>query len=561
MNILSYISEINISAIIYPWLNYGDISINYGIKLDSLSMIVLVPVGIITLCVLLYAIEYMHGDPRRNLFLSILSIFAIFMTILVIADNYLVMFIGWEYVGVVSYLLISFWSTRIAAMKAALSAILLNRMGDTFFMIALGILISNLHSVDYNTINILSEYITPSIITYISICLIIAATAKSAQLGLHTWLLSAMEGPTPVSSLLHAATMVCAGVYVLARSSNILNASTFSENIIIYLGALTTLVSGLIATTTNDIKKVIALSTMSQLSMMMISIGGGNYDLAMYHLYCHAFFKALLFMSAGAVIHSIRSETQDIRAYGGLINYMPLTYTMMLIASLSLMAIPGLTGYYSKDIIIESTYGQYNLNSFNVWLLALSSAVLTAIYSIRILYITYLAVPKTTKVNYSFIHENYRMLAPMFILTIYSIYIGYNTNILYDVPSAMPANEAIIDTEFTLPWYIKLAPLVIGLSLSLWLVYIYEYAYKVKVSKVKLYLSSRIHFDQILNNIIIRNVLVLGGNLSTIIDNGLLRILGSTGVVYSLIYIPFIWLIINIILIIHEEEIPHRRCG
>ena len=380
MQLLYYIYEEPVTIHLGTWISLGDIVIPFGLSLDSLAMTVIVPVGIITLCVLAYAIEYMSHDPNRNRFYIILSIFAVFMTILVVSDNYLMMFIGWEFVGVISYLLISFWSTRITAMKSALSAILLNRMGDTFFVIALGLMINYYHAVDYDTIALVTPYMNTFLLNTLGLLLLLAATAKSAQLGLHAWLLQAMEGPTPVSALLHAATMVCAGVYVLVRSYMILEYTPTMLLIICWLGGLTTLVSGLIAIVTNDIKRVIALSTMSQLSIMVLAIGISAYDLAIYHLYCHAFFKALLFMGAGSVIHSFVAESQDMRKYGGLIEYLPFSYTAILIASLSLMAIPGLTGYYSKDIIIESLYGSYTLSGYILYYIAVGSATLTSIY-------------------------------------------------------------------------------------------------------------------------------------------------------------------------------------
>jgi hypothetical protein len=263
---IKYFYEEPISIQLGTWLSVGDIVINYGIILDSLSMVVIVPVGIVTLAVLIYALDYMRHDPNRNRFYIILSVFAIFMTILVISDNYLMMFIGWEFVGVVSYLLISFWNTRIAAMKSALSAILLNRMGDTLFVICLGSMLSLFHALDFDTIELLTPHIDTYILNLLAIMLLIAATAKSAQLGLHGWLLSAMEGPTPVSALLHAATMVCSGVFVLVRSSFILEYTPSVLLVILWLAGFTTLISGLIAVVTNDIKRVIALSTMSQLA-------------------------------------------------------------------------------------------------------------------------------------------------------------------------------------------------------------------------------------------------------------------------------------------------------
>nr|YP_008474842.1 NADH dehydrogenase subunit 5 [Candida saraburiensis]AGS44047.1 NADH dehydrogenase subunit 5 [Candida saraburiensis] len=549
LNYFYYIHEESINITLGNWINLGDLIIPYGIILDPLAMTVLVPVGIITICVLIYALAYMAHDPNRNRFYIILSIFAIFMTILVISDNYLMMFIGWEFVGVISYLLISFWSTRIAAMKSALSAILLNRMGDTFFVIALGLIINYYKAVDFDTIILLSPYMNTILLNILGLLLTLAACAKSAQLGLHAWLLLAMEGPTPVSALLHAATMVCAGVYVLVRSFPIIEYAPTMLLALCWLGGLTTLVSGLIALVTNDIKRVIALSTMSQLSIMVLAIGISSYDLAIYHLYCHAFFKALLFMGAGSVIHSVISETQDMRKYGGLINYLPFSYVAILIASLSLMAIPGLTGYYSKDIIIESLYGTYTFSGYILYYIAVASATLTSLYSLRVLYLTFLSTPKGNKYTYNFVHENVGMLIPMIILIIYSIYLGYNRdNVIGHYAMGLPMNNNFIETEYTLPTIIKLMPLILGISLSSFLVYTYEFTYKLNNNKIYDYFNNRIYFDQLLNNMIIRKTLWMSGYLNRYIDQGLLRVIGSTGVSRAITYINVLF-IINVIYI------------
>ena len=549
INWLTYINEETIYINLGTWISLGDIQINYGLLLDSLSMVVMVPVGIVTLAVLFYAIDYMRFDPNRNRFYIILSVFAIFMTVLVVSDNYVMMFIGWEFVGVISYLLISFWNTRIAAMKSALSAILLNRMGDTLFVICIGTMLSLFHAVDFDTIELLTPHTDTFILNLIAIMLLIAATAKSAQLGLHGWLLSAMEGPTPVSALLHAATMVCSGVFVLVRSSYILEYTPSVLLIILWLGGFTTLISGLIAVVTNDIKRVIALSTMSQLAMMMLAIGSSAYDLAIYHLYCHAFFKALLFMSAGSIIHSYMSETQDMRKYGGLIEYLPFSYTTMFIASLSLMAIPGLTGYYSKDIIIESLYGTYTVSGYIMYYIATASATLTAIYSLRVLYLTFYNNPRGNKYTYSFIHESNHMIIPMTILAIYSIFLGYyRDNVIFHLNLGLPHTNTFIETEFTIPTLFKWLPMILGISLSLTLIYIYEFIYKINKSSIYNYFNQRIYYDQLLNNLIIRPVLKFGGLLNVYTDNGLLKVLGSTGISRFLTYIPVI-ILINLIIL------------
>lgn len=301
--------------------------------------------------------------------------------------------------------------------------------------------------------------------------------------------------------------------------------------------------------------------------MMMLAIGSSAYDLAIYHLYCHAFFKALLFMSAGSIIHSYMSETQDMRKYGGLLNYLPFSYTTMVIASLSLMAIPGLTGYYSKDIIIESLYGTYTVSGYIMYYIATASATLTAIYSIRVLYLTFYNNPRSNKYTYSFIHESNHMAIPMTILAIYSIFLGYaRDNVTFHLVMGLPHTNSFIETEYTLPAIFKLLPLILGIGLSLTLVYIYEFAYKISKSSIYTYFNQRIYYDQLLNNIILRPVLKFGGYLNVYIDNGLLKVLGSTGVYRALNYLPIL-LIINLLYLFifyplsHFKHMPPRRGG
>jgi len=529
---LNYFHEESIHIILGNWFNIGNISVNYGLMLDSLSMTVIVPIGIVTICVLMYSIKYMEYDSNRNSFYILISVFAIFMTILIVSDNFIMMFIGWEFVGIISYILISFWNTRIKAMKAALSAILLNRFGDTFYIIGIIFILNIYHTTEFSVMEVMTPYIDTTYLNIIGIMMLIAATAKSAQLGLHSWLLNAMEGPTPVSSLLHAATMVCSGIYLLVRGSFILEYTPTISLIILWLGGLTTLISGLIAIVTNDIKRVIALSTMSQLAIMMLAIGSSAYDLAIYHLYCHAFFKALLFMSAGSIIHSYVSETQDLRKYGGIINYLPYTYICILIASLSLMAIPGLTGYYSKDIIIETLYGTYNLSGYIMYYVATTSAILTSVYSLRVIYLTFINNPKINKYSLTFIHDDKFMIIPMTILALYSIFLGYNRDsVIFHMNLGLPHTNSFIETEFCIPLIYKWIPLLGGLSISLLLLLLYELSYKLYHNKhLYNYLNSKIYFDQLLNNLIIRPVLVTSGFIMTYIDNGLLKSLGPTGI-------------------------------
>nr|YP_008578734.1 NADH dehydrogenase subunit 5 [Candida prachuapensis]AGW07365.1 NADH dehydrogenase subunit 5 [Candida prachuapensis] len=538
-----YQYETTIYINIGNWLNMGDLNMPYGLALDNLAMTVLVPVGIITLCVLLYAMAYMAHDPNRNRFYIILSMFAMFMTMLIMADNYLMMFMGWEFVGVMSYLLMSFWSTRINAMKSALSAMLLNRMGDTFFVICLALTIIYYRAVDFETMNLVSPYMNNVTLNSTGMTLVLAATAKSAQLGLHSWLLSAMEGPTPVSATLHAATMVCAGMFVLVRSYTMLEYSPSMSTFICWLGGLTTTVSGLIALVTNDIKRVMALSTMSQTSMMMLAMGISSYDLAMYHLYCHAFFKATLFMAAGSVMHSLIAETQDMRKYGGLQQYLPFSYVAMTMASLSLMAMPGLTGYYSKDIIMESLYGNYSMSGYILYYMAVASATLTSLYSTRLLYLTFINNPMSNRNTYTFVHENVGMTYPMFMLIMYSMYLGYNRdNVIGHYSLTTPINNHFIDTEFTVPTLYKLLPLMAGMTLSMWLVYTYEVSYKLNYTTVYSYLNNRIYFDQLLNNKMMRGMLKMSNKMNVNMDQGTTKATGSTGISRAMTYINMLFM-------------------
>lgn len=328
------------------------------------------------------------------------------------------------------------------------------------------------------------------------------------------------------------------------RSSPILEYSPTILVACLWLGGITTSVAGLIAIGSNDIKKVIALSTMSQIGMMIIAIGISAYNLALFHLICHSVFKALLFMSAGAIIHSIINESQDLRTYGGFLPYLPLTYTCLLIASLSLMALPGLTGFYSKDIIIESLLGTYEISGFIIYWLALLSATLTSLYSIRILYLTFFNIPNSSKYTYLNLKEmDYIMVIPMIILAIGSIFVGYITRDIYlgmGSPFTSlfihPNNLSIIETEFGINSILKVLPLITGIIGSLLLLYIYEFNYSMLYiynnnifKNIYYYFNQKILSDQLLNNLIIRNGLYIGGILNHHVDKGLLKILGPNG--------------------------------
>ena len=361
------LNNIPVSVKLFRWIDSESLNVLWSFNFDSLTVSMLIPVLIVSSLVHVYSIGYMSHDPHNQRFFSYLSLFTFMMIILVTANNYLLMFVGWEGVGVCSYLLVSFWFTRIAANQSSISAFLTNRVGDCFLTIGMFAILWSFGNVDYSTVFSIAPFISDNIIILVGTCLLIGAMAKSSQIGLHVWLPMAMEGPTPVSALIHAATMVTAGVYLLMRSSPLIEYSNTVLLLCLWIGAITTVFSSLIGLFQQDIKKVIAYSTMSQLGMMVIAIGLSSYNVAIFHLVNHAFYKGLLFLGAGAVIHAV-ADNQDFRKYGGLKSFLPLTYSVMLIASLSLVAFPFMTGFYSKDFIIESTYGQFCFSSTVVYL-------------------------------------------------------------------------------------------------------------------------------------------------------------------------------------------------
>ena len=486
-------------------------------------------------------------------FFSYLSLFTFMMIILVTANNFLLMFVGWEGVGICSYLLVCFWFTRIAANQSSLSAFLTNRVGDCFLTIGMFVILWSFGNIDYSTVFSLAPYINEKIITLIGICLLIGAMAKSSQVGLHVWLPMAMEGPTPVSALIHAATMVTAGVYLLMRTSPLIEYSSTVLMLCLCLGAVTTVFSSLIGLFQQDIKKVIAYSTMSQLGMMVIAVGLSCYNIALFHLINHAFYKGLLFLGAGAVIHAV-ADNQDFRKYGGLRPFLPLTYSVMLIASLSLVAFPFMTGFYSKDFILESAYGQYYYSSTIVYMIATIGAMFTTLYSVKVLYLTFLTNPNGPLVNYKQAHEGSVFMSfPLIILAVFSILFGYITkDIFIGLGSGFfadnalfihPSHEIMLDTEFGVPTLFKLLPLVFTISLSVISIILSENVPGV-LSKFKLtrvgynvfsFFNQRFLIELFYNNYITNFILKLGGQTTKVIDKGSVELLGPFGLEKSLL--------------------------
>jgi NADH-ubiquinone oxidoreductase chain 5 len=555
------LNKITVSINLFKWIDSESLNVLWGFHFDSLTVSMLIPVLIVSSLVHIYSIGYMSHDPHNQRFFSYLSLFTFMMIILVTANNFLLMFVGWEGVGICSYLLVSFWFTRIAANQSSISAFLTNRVGDCFLTIGMFAILWSFGNIDYNTVFSLVPFINENIITIIGICLLIGAMAKSSQVGLHVWLPMAMEGPTPVSALIHAATMVTAGVYLLMRASPLIEYSSTVLILCLWLGAITTIFSSLIGLFQQDIKKVIAYSTMSQLGMMVIAVGLSSYNIALFHLVNHAFYKGLLFLGAGAVIHAV-SDNQDFRKYGGLRPFLPLTYSIMLIASLSLVAFPFMTGFYSKDFILESTYGQFYFSSIVIYFIATIGAIFTTLYSVKVLYLTFLTNPNGSIINYkhaSYSHAaqegNIFMNFPLIVLAIFSIFFGYiSKDIFIGLGSDFfadnsifihPIREIMLNTEFAVPSLFKLLPLLFTISFSIIAIVLSEFMPKVLINfklnrvgyNIFSFFNQRFFIELLYNKYITDIVLKLGGQSTKVLDKGSVELLGPFGLEKGLLWL------------------------
>ena len=414
------------------WFPQEMFDAHWGFYFDSLTVVMLLVVNIVSTLVHVYSISYMWQDPHLPRFMFSLSLFTFFMLMLVTADNFLQMFFGWEGVGVSSYLLINFWSTRLQANKSSIKAMLMNRAGDLGLTLGILSIFYTYKSVNFFAVFSLAAqsrlvFLNLDVPALECICLLlfVGAVGKSAQLGLHTWLPDAMEGPTPVSALIHAATMVTAGVFLLARCSPLFSLAPNALSIVALLGGATCFFAATTAIVQNDLKRVIAYSTCSQLGYMVFACGISNYGVAVFHLANHAFFKALLFLSAGSVIHGLSNE-QDMRKMGGVVQSMPFTYLMMLCGSLSLVGFPFLTGFYSKDLICELACAQYTLSGDFVWFCGTLSVVFTAYYSFRLITCTFLCQSQQHKSVCKKTHDpDMLMCFPLMVLALGSIFVGF----------------------------------------------------------------------------------------------------------------------------------------
>ena len=420
---------------IFNWITSGGLVLNWSINIDTLTSVMLVVVTSVSALVHVYSVGYMSHDPDKPRFMSYLSLFTFMMLMLVTSDNFLQLFFGWEGVGLASYLLIGFWYKKPSANSAAIKAFVVNRVGD--FGLAIGIFLIFKYTGSVNFVDVFKAIptlldknismlgIEASLINFICIFLFIGAMGKSAQIFLHTWLPDAMEGPTPVSALIHAATMVTAGVFLVVRCSPIFEYSPFVLNIIVLVGATTAFFAGTIGLVQNDIKRVIAYSTCSQLGYMFFAAGLGAYHIAIFHLFTHAFFKALLFLGAGSVIHAFNDE-QDMRHMGGVWKKIPYTYSLMIIGTLALTGFPFLSGFFSKDAIIETAYSSTSFFAGYAVTIGVLTAFMTSLYSWRLIFMTFHGTFNNKNISLSKVHESPAvMLVPLLFLALGAIFAGY----------------------------------------------------------------------------------------------------------------------------------------
>jgi len=466
---------------LFTWIDSGTFEVSWALKFDTLTAVMLIVVNVVSSMVHVYSIGYMSHDHHKPRFMAYLSLFTFFMLMLVTADNFVQMYFGWEGVGVASYLLINFWYEKPSANNASMKAFIVNRVGDFGFALGIMAIFYLFGSVHFDTVfaaaagkagqtmNFLGFNLDA--LTVACLLLFMGAMGKSAQLGLHTWLPDAMEGPTPVSALIHAATMVTAGVFMVARLSPIFEYAPLALNVIAIVGASTAFVAATIGLTQYDIKRVIAYSTMSQLGYMFFALGVSAYSAAMFHLMTHAFFKALLFLGAGSVIHAM-SDEQDIRKMGGIWRLIPITYAMMWIGSLALAGIPFFAGYYSKDMILEAAYAAHSgVGAYAFWL-GIAAALMTAFYSWRLIILTFHGRPRANDRVMAHVHESPAiMTVPLAVLAVgalfsgmvaYNWFVGEGREAFWGEAIFVLHEHDTIEAAHHVPSWVPMAPFIAG---------------------------------------------------------------------------------------------------
>jgi len=475
-----FVHDYSSNKLIFNWISSGDFHVNWSIYIDPLTSVMLVVVSLISSIIHFYSIGYMSHDPHKPRFMAYLSLFTFTMLTLVTADNFLQLYFGWEGVGLCSYLLIGFWFKKPSANAAAIKAFIVNRVGDFGFAIGIFLIFFFYGTVNYNEVfqqtplllqkEIIFLGIQFNLITLICLLLFMGAMGKSAQILLHTWLPDAMEGPTPVSALIHAATMVTAGVFLVVRCSPIFEYSQVALNVVATVGMVTAFFAATVALVQNDIKKIVAYSTCSQLGYMFFAAGVGAYHVAIFHLFTHAFFKALLFLGSGCVIHSFNEE-QDIRSMGGVWKKIPYTYALMIIGTLALTGFPFLSGYYSKEAIIEFAYLKGSTIGYYAAAVGIFTALLTAIYSWRLIFKTFHGKYNNKKNNLSSIQESpLTMLIPTCLLAIGAIITGMLFKETFTGSDTQFWNNSIlflqtIQHDHPPTWLLVITPLIVIIAI------------------------------------------------------------------------------------------------
>lgn len=556
IGLFSYVGEPAFKVHLLSWIDIGSFQADWALRVDPLSTVMMFVVSFISFWIHVYSVGYMAHDPSIPRFMSYLSLFTFAMLMLVTSDNLLQLYFGWEGVGVASYLLIGFWYTRPSACAAAIKAFVVNRVGD--FALALGVAATYLvfDSIQYDVIFArAAEFANTEVIvfggtfdtlTVICILLFIGAMGKSAQLGLHTWLPDAMEGPTPVSALIHAATMVTAGVFLVARFSPVFEYAPTALAFVTFIGASTAFFAATVGLVQNDIKRVIAYSTCSQLGYMFFACGVSAYAAGIFHLYTHAFFKALLFLGAGSVIHAV-SDEQDLRKMGGIWRMIPITYAVMWIGSLALAGIPFFAGYYSKDAILEAAYAAHGGFAAYAFWLGIGAAFLTAFYSWRLLFLAFHGEPRMDEETLHHVHESPPvMTVPLIVLAVGAVIAGWAGLGMIDAEGHfwagsifMKDHPSILEEMHHVPAWVRFAPMVMGIGgIALAFVcYILRpdlpSAIAGAVRPLYLFLLNKWYFDELYDLLFVRPAKALGFGLWRGGDVGIIDRFGPDGIAAS----------------------------
>ncbi|MFO1068227.1 MAG: NADH-quinone oxidoreductase subunit L [Geminicoccaceae bacterium] len=541
---------------LFDWIYVGSFQVNWALRVDALSSVMMFVVSFCSCWIHVYSVGYMSHDKSIPRFMAYLSLFTFMMLMLVTSDNLVQLFFGWEGVGLASYLLIGFWYTKPSACAAAIKAFVVNRVGDFGFMLGIAGIFLVFDSVQYDTIfaNV-AGLSTSTIVLFghswdtmdvLGFLLFVGAMGKSAQLGLHTWLPDAMEGPTPVSALIHAATMVTAGVFLVARMSPLYEFAPDALAFVTFIGGTTCLFAATIGFTQFDIKRVIAYSTCSQLGYMFFACGVGAYSAGIFHLFTHAFFKALLFLGAGAVIHAM-SDEQDMRRMGGIWRKIPVTYAMMWIGTLALIGFPGFAGFFSKDAALEAAWASHNAFAHYAFWMGIAAAFLTAFYSGRLIFMTFHGEPRADHETMHHVHESpLVMLIPLGVLALGAIFAGWLGRGMIGAEGEFWAGAIFTGPEnhvlhlmHEVPGWVKLAPLVVmilGLGLS-FVLYVLSPATPSRIAQafapVHAFLFNKWYFDELYDLLFVRTAKALGTGLWHGGDQGIIDRFGPDGLAAS----------------------------